>query len=83
MVINRKLGHEILITLNTNFSLHVRKIDEICENVLVAYISHHKQNLKYLSTLDLSQKLYAANQIITRKLQNTAVANKIWFIVSA
>lgn len=83
MVINRKLGHEILITLKTNFSLHVRKIYEICENVLVAYISHHKQNLKYLSTLDLSQKLCAANQIITRKLQNTAVANKIWFIVSA
>lgn len=62
MVINRKLGHEILITLKTNFSLHVRKIYEICENVLVAYISHHKQNLKYLSTLDL-----AVTKIICRK----------------
>lgn len=83
MVINRKLGHEILITLKTNFYLHVRKIYEICEDVLVADISHHKQDIKCLSTLDLSQKFYAANQIITSKLQNTALAIKNWFIVSA
>lgn len=77
MIINKKLNHKILITLKTNFSLHIKKIYEIYENILITYISHHKQNLKYLSTLNLSQKLYTANQIITKKLQNTTITNKI------
>lgn len=41
MVINRKLGYEILIILKINFFLYVRKIYEICENVLVVYIFYY------------------------------------------
>lgn len=73
MIINRKLGHEILSIpvhlLSTNFYLHVSKICKIFENVLAANISHQKPDLKYFSTLALSQILVAANQIIPGKFQ--------------